>query len=121
MCTQSQDLRLEHAVSTPVTGCAAWLTLRPQEKNKLITDIKRLKEHFAKYEPIILDLKKKYETAMKEKMMSMLERDKLNTKVCGPSPTPVAHCVAVAHCVHCFLVWLDYFPVWLHCCLVWLG
>eukprot|EP00195_Chlamydomonas_chlamydogama_P014730 CAMPEP_0202902622 /NCGR_PEP_ID=MMETSP1392-20130828/16959_1 /ASSEMBLY_ACC=CAM_ASM_000868 /TAXON_ID=225041 /ORGANISM="Chlamydomonas chlamydogama, Strain SAG 11-48b" /LENGTH=251 /DNA_ID=CAMNT_0049589413 /DNA_START=266 /DNA_END=1017 /DNA_ORIENTATION=- len=48
-----------------------------QEKNKLIADIKRLKEHYAKYEPTILELKKKYETAMKEKMMVSLERDKL--------------------------------------------
>lgn len=52
-----------------------------QEKNKLITDIKRLKDHFAKYEPTILELKRKYETAMKEKMMVSLERDKLTGKL----------------------------------------
>ena len=52
-----------------------------QEKNKLIVDIKRLKEHFAKYEPTILELKKKYETAMKEKMLVSLERDKVQAKV----------------------------------------
>uniref|UniRef100_A0A7S3QVU9 Uncharacterized protein n=1 Tax=Dunaliella tertiolecta TaxID=3047 RepID=A0A7S3QVU9_DUNTE len=52
-----------------------------QEKNKLITDIKRLKEHFAKYEPTILELKRKYETAMKEKMLVSLERDKLAARL----------------------------------------
>lgn len=45
-----------------------------QEKNKLVGDIKRLKDHYAKYEPTILELKRKYETAMKEKMMATLER-----------------------------------------------
>lgn len=52
-----------------------------QEKNKLITDIKRLKDHYAKYEPTILELKRKYEAAMKEKMLMSLERDKLAAKV----------------------------------------
>jgi chromosome segregation ATPase len=52
-----------------------------QEKNKLITDIKQLKAHFAKYEPTILELKRKYETAMKEKMLANLERDKMAAKV----------------------------------------
>eukprot|EP00879_Flechtneria_rotunda_P008325 GHRR01008719.1.p1 GENE.GHRR01008719.1~~GHRR01008719.1.p1 ORF type:complete len:596 (+),score=212.97 GHRR01008719.1:78-1865(+) len=51
-----------------------------QEKNKLITDIKRLKAHFAKYEPTILELQRKYETAMKEKMLAGLERDKMAAK-----------------------------------------
>ncbi|GLI70980.1 hypothetical protein VaNZ11_016084 [Volvox africanus] len=52
-----------------------------QEKNKLLTDLRRLKEHYAKYEPTILELKKKYEVLMKEKMMACLERDKLAAKV----------------------------------------
>eukprot|EP00198_Chlamydomonas_reinhardtii_P002899 XP_001692235.1 WD-repeat protein of flagellum central pair [Chlamydomonas reinhardtii] len=52
-----------------------------QEKNKLLTDLRRLKEHYAKYEPTILELKKKYETLMKEKMMMSLERDKLAARV----------------------------------------
>ncbi|WIA16110.1 hypothetical protein OEZ85_012829 [Tetradesmus obliquus] len=51
-----------------------------QEKNKLITDIKRLKAHYAKYEPTILELKRKYEAAMKEKMLAGLERDKMAAK-----------------------------------------
>ena len=52
-----------------------------QEKNKLLLDIKRLKDHFAKYEPTILELKKKYETAMKEKMLISIERDKVAAKI----------------------------------------
>jgi hypothetical protein len=34
-------------------------------------------EHYAKYEPTILELKRKYETAMKEKMLVSLEKDKV--------------------------------------------
>lgn len=52
-----------------------------QEKNKLISDIKRLKDHYAKYQPTILELKRKYEAAMKEKMLMSLERDKLAAKM----------------------------------------
>jgi hypothetical protein len=89
-----------------------------QEKNRLITDIKRLKArgrrgrgrqsrddaspatrrdtrgpspvpapppppvqaHYSKYEPTILELKRKYEAAMKEKMLAGLERDKMAAK-----------------------------------------
>ncbi|KAG2427437.1 hypothetical protein HXX76_012373 [Chlamydomonas incerta] len=66
-----------------------------QEKNKLLTDLRRLKEHYAKYEPTILELKKKYETLMKEKMMMSLERDKLAARVdaleqAAASPLPGA-------------------------------
>jgi WD40 repeat protein len=52
-----------------------------QEKNKLVSDIKRLKEHYAKYEPTILELKRKYEVAMKEKMLISLNRDKVSAKM----------------------------------------
>lgn len=52
-----------------------------QEKNKLITDIKRLKKHYSQYEPTIKELKKKYERAMKEKMLLRLDREKLQSKV----------------------------------------
>jgi hypothetical protein len=47
-----------------------------QEKNRLITDIKRLKNHYSLYEPTLKHLKQKYETAMKEKMLTKLERDR---------------------------------------------
>jgi hypothetical protein len=40
-----------------------------------------LQAHYAKYEPTILELKRKYEAAMKEKMLAGLERDKMAAKV----------------------------------------
>jgi sperm-associated antigen 16 protein len=52
-----------------------------QEKNKLIYDIKKLKKHYEGYEPTLKQLQHKYEVAMKEKMLTRLERDKLATKV----------------------------------------
>ncbi|KNC99864.1 uncharacterized protein SPPG_05237 [Spizellomyces punctatus DAOM BR117] len=52
-----------------------------QEKNKLIADIKRLKKHYESYEPMLKALQVKYETAMKEKMLTRLERDRLAGKV----------------------------------------
>ncbi|EFJ47004.1 hypothetical protein VOLCADRAFT_109152 [Volvox carteri f. nagariensis] len=85
---------LAEAKSIAARASATWDTFRKerdfhrmhhkrvaQEKNKLLTDLRRLKEHYAKYEPTILELKKKYEVLMKEKMMACLERDKLVTKV----------------------------------------
>jgi hypothetical protein len=41
----------------------------------------RVQAHFAKYEPTILELKRKYELAMKEKMLAGLDRDKMAAKV----------------------------------------
>lgn len=38
-------------------------------------------DHFAKYEPTILELKRKYETAMKEKMLVSIDRDRLVAKL----------------------------------------
>eukprot|EP00742_Colponemidia_sp_Colp-10_P001280 GILJ01001379.1.p1 GENE.GILJ01001379.1~~GILJ01001379.1.p1 ORF type:complete len:587 (+),score=100.52 GILJ01001379.1:190-1761(+) len=52
-----------------------------QEKNKLVVDIKRLKRHYDQYEPTIRELRNKYETAMKEKMLMRLERDRLQAKL----------------------------------------
>lgn len=52
-----------------------------QEKNKLLHDIKRLKTHYESYEPTLKQLQHKYEVAMKEKMLTKLERDKLAAKV----------------------------------------
>ena len=51
------------------------------EKNKLISDIKRLKKHYEHYEPTLKQLQSKYEATMKEKMLLKLERDRLNGKV----------------------------------------
>ena len=52
-----------------------------QEKSRLVTDLKRLKKHYDQYEPTISELKDKYESAMKEKMLIRLERDRLKSKV----------------------------------------
>lgn len=52
-----------------------------QEKNKLITDLQRLRNHLRSYEPAIEEMKKRHEAAMKEKMLIKLERDRLKTKV----------------------------------------
>jgi sperm-associated antigen 16 protein len=52
-----------------------------QEKNKLITDLQRLRNHLRSYEPAIEELKRRHETAMKEKMLIRLERDRLKSRV----------------------------------------
>jgi len=52
-----------------------------QEKNKLIVDLKRLKSHYENYEPMLKMMRAKYETAMKEKMLMKLERDRLSSRV----------------------------------------
>ena len=52
-----------------------------QEKNKLINDIKSLKNHMKSYEPAIAEIRKRYEIAMKEKSLMRLERDKLKIRV----------------------------------------
>ena len=43
----------------------------------------RLKKHYKQYEPTLQQLKKKYEVAMKEKMLSKLERDRAVGQVSG--------------------------------------
>jgi len=48
-----------------------------QEKERLVTDIKRLKKHFSSFEPSLKTMRKKYETAMKDNMLLRLERDRL--------------------------------------------
>ena len=52
-----------------------------QEKNKLIVDLKRLKNHYSNFEPMLQMMRAKYETAMKEKMLMKLERDRLASRV----------------------------------------
>jgi len=54
-----------------------------QEKKKLVLDIKRLKNHYAGYEPTLNELRNKYEMAMKEKMLMRLERDRMASRVEG--------------------------------------
>lgn len=52
-----------------------------QEKNKLTTDLQRLKKHYLSYEPTLKDLQRKYEVAMKEKMLTRLERDRIKARI----------------------------------------
>ncbi|KAJ8609463.1 hypothetical protein CTAYLR_005444 [Chrysophaeum taylorii] len=52
-----------------------------QEKNKLTTDLQRLRKHYLSYEPTLKDLQRKYEVAMKEKMLTRLERDRIKARV----------------------------------------
>lgn len=52
-----------------------------QEKKRLVADLRRLKSHCDSYEPMLNMMRTKYETAMKEKMMLRLERDRLAAKV----------------------------------------
>lgn len=54
-----------------------------QEKQKLVTDLKRLKKHFKAYEPTLNELQRKYQVAMKERMLTKLERDRLKAKLAG--------------------------------------
>lgn len=51
------------------------------EKNKLVDDLKRLRNNLRSYEPVIEELKKRHESALKEKMLIRLERDRLSAKV----------------------------------------
>ncbi|KAH9588540.1 Sperm-associated antigen 16 protein, variant 3 [Schistosoma haematobium] len=54
-----------------------------QDKEKLHCDVKRVKEHYAEYEPILRLLRQKYETAIKEKTLHRIERDKAMNQVEG--------------------------------------
>ncbi|OXB77459.1 UNVERIFIED_CONTAM: hypothetical protein H355_005168 [Colinus virginianus] len=47
-----------------------------QEKNRLICDIKRLKAHYASYKPVLQQLTEKYQSALRQKMLTSLERDR---------------------------------------------
>ncbi|POI22314.1 hypothetical protein CIB84_013939, partial [Bambusicola thoracicus] len=54
-----------------------------QEKNRLICDIKRLKAHYASYEPVLKQLTEKYQSALRQKMLTSLERDRAVGQVTG--------------------------------------
>lgn len=58
-----------------------------QEKNNVINDIRKLRKHYGSYEPTLRHLKQKYETAMKEKMLTKLERDRAVGQVQGLQST----------------------------------
>eukprot|EP00501_MAST-03F_sp_TOSAG23-6_P000280 GSMAST32.ASY1.ANO1.286.1 assembled CDS len=48
-----------------------------QEKDKLVKNIRRLKKHYAGYEPALKSIRQKYEQITKAKMLLTLERDRL--------------------------------------------
>lgn len=48
-----------------------------QEKKRLVVDMKRLKKHYEGFEPALKMLQQKYDSALKEKMLMKLERDRL--------------------------------------------
>ncbi|XP_041891311.1 sperm-associated antigen 16 protein isoform X2 [Corvus kubaryi] len=54
-----------------------------QEKNRLICDMKRLKAHYASYEPVLKELSEKYQNTLTQKMLTSLERDKAMGQVTG--------------------------------------
>ncbi|XP_056352688.1 sperm-associated antigen 16 protein isoform X1 [Oenanthe melanoleuca] len=54
-----------------------------QEKNRLIADMKRLKAHYASYEPVLKQLSEKYQNSLTQKMLTSLERDKAMGQVTG--------------------------------------
>ncbi|KAM6200699.1 sperm-associated antigen 16 protein [Sarcoramphus papa] len=58
-----------------------------QEKNSLICDIKRLKAHYASYEPVLKQLTEKYQTTLRQKMLTSLERDRAVGQVTGLQAT----------------------------------
>nr|XP_033802627.1 sperm-associated antigen 16 protein isoform X2 [Geotrypetes seraphini] len=58
-----------------------------QEKNRLINDIKRLKTHYASYEPLLRQLHEKYEMLLRQKMLTSLERDRVVGQITGLQAT----------------------------------
>ncbi|CAO2624887.1 Sperm-associated antigen 16 protein [Lemmus lemmus] len=58
-----------------------------QEKNKLISDLKGLKLHYASYEPTIRVLHEKHHALLKEKMLTSLERHRAVGKISGLQAT----------------------------------
>ncbi|KAK9836492.1 hypothetical protein WJX74_001643 [Apatococcus lobatus] len=52
-----------------------------QEKNRLVTDIRRLKQHYSLYEPVIEELRRKHEHIIKERMLTKLKNDRLEAQV----------------------------------------
>eukprot|EP01063_Lacrimia_lanifica_P035314 TRINITY_DN6700_c4_g1_i1.p1 TRINITY_DN6700_c4_g1~~TRINITY_DN6700_c4_g1_i1.p1 ORF type:complete len:591 (+),score=267.25 TRINITY_DN6700_c4_g1_i1:56-1774(+) len=52
-----------------------------QEKGKLLNDLKRLQAHNNTMEPLLVELRQKNESVMKERMLIRLEKEKLQAKV----------------------------------------
>ncbi|KAL0215316.1 hypothetical protein P9112_007500 [Eukaryota sp. TZLM1-RC] len=52
-----------------------------QEKERLLTDLRRLKTHYESYPEALATLKDKYETLMKQKSLLKIENDRLKSKI----------------------------------------
>lgn len=87
---QSMERELQHAKEVATKAKSTWDKFRKerdfhrmhhrrvvQEKNKLVKDLQRLQKHYENYEPTLNEMKRKYELAMKEKMLTKIERDKI--------------------------------------------
>lgn len=59
-----------------------------QEKNRLIGDIQRLKKHYESYGPALKQLNEKYQTALRQKMLVSIERDRVSSQVHNLNSTP---------------------------------
>lgn len=51
------------------------------EKNKLIEDIQRLKKHYESYGPALKQLNEKYQTALRQKMLVSIDRNRVSSQV----------------------------------------
>jgi len=67
--------------------CLCECTKLNSKPSELYSPSHRLKRHYTQYEPTLQQLKKKYEVAMKEKMLSKLERDRAMGQVTGLQST----------------------------------
>lgn len=52
-----------------------------QEKNRLTEDIRRLKKHYESYGPALKQLNEKYQTALRQKMLVSIEKDRVSSQV----------------------------------------
>jgi WD40 repeat protein len=52
-----------------------------QEKTKLVKDLKRVSAHVDQYEPALAAVEKKYQLALKDRMLARLEAERLTTRV----------------------------------------
>lgn len=59
-----------------------------QEKNRLSEDIGRLKKHYESYAPAFKKLNEKYQTALKQKMLVSIEKDRVSSQVHNLDSSP---------------------------------
>ncbi|KAM9451396.1 sperm-associated antigen 16 protein [Clarias gariepinus] len=66
-----------------------------QEKNKLVEEIRRLKKHYEGYGPALKQLNEKYQTALRQKMLVSIEKDRVSSQfhtlesaLCNARSTP---------------------------------